>query len=109
MAPEIESAVRFELGLWRDHKYNDGDIIIAWMKKLQKFHVFQYWKPNEDGYGHLVHAPIPSPLGGSLTIIVHDFVPFNEHTEWMLRADTTDEPDPTNLEKILDFIRGLFL
>lgn len=109
MNPEIEKAVRRELNLWKSYKYTDGDIIIAWMNKLKKFHIFQYWCKNPEGDGHLVHAPIPSPTGGRLTIIVHDFVLYTEYTNWLLRADTTDDTDPTTTDRMKDYIRGLFL
>ena len=109
MNPEIEKAVQREISLWRDHKYTDGELIIAWMKPLQKFHIFQYWMPSPDGKGHLIHPPIPSPMGGKLTIIVHDFVPYTDYNSWMLRADTTDDADPTIIERMRDLVRGLFL
>jgi len=42
-------------------------------------------------------------------IIVRTFVPYNDETKWLLKADMSDEPDTCWFESFVTWFRGLFL
>ena len=109
MHPEVREAITKEKARWTGWHYSDGDPIIAWMGPLNKWHLYKYWKPNDDGSGgHLVHSPVRM-YNQIPKIIVRTFVPYNDETKWLLKADMSDEPDTCWFESFVTWFRGLFL
>lgn len=84
----MKESIRNLIKMYDGYDYRKHEPVIAFMKSLG-FRLFEYKAKNENN-GHLVFLNIPlRGIYEKCKIIVHEVVPYNDSTKWLLETKLT--------------------